>query len=132
MKLNYQEKKVLKALLKRELELLKENQKFFVINSKEYKNFDAKKTILNQLVIKLDNTSIPGASSKQIDALNKTAKIRQNKSKNKVQNAINLLLLYNKKISINSVSIEAKISYNTAKKFKSSIIAAEQNRNKSE
>ena len=38
-------------------------------------------------------------------------------TKNKVQNAINILRLEGKNINANSVSIEAKVTYRTAQKY---------------
>ena len=56
--------------------------------------------------------------------------LNQEVSNEKVQNAINLLNLYNKKITMNSVANEAGMSYNTVKKYKQIIENAENNRTK--
>lgn len=128
MKLDYQEKNQLQILIKNELMQLK--KLIFNIDtwSKEYSKLNDKKDLLIKLNKKLDNTSIQGASSKQIDSLKKTAKKKQFLSKSKVQNAINLLNLLNKRITLNSVAKEASMSYNTVKKYKSMIEDAEKYR----
>jgi hypothetical protein len=125
MKLNYQEKKQLQILIKNELVQLKKYILNVDLKSKEYSKLVDKKELLIKLNKKLDNTSIQGASSKQIDALKKTAKKKQFVSKSKIQNAINLLNLLNKRITLNSVAIEASMSYNTVKKYKTMIEEAE-------
>ena len=91
MKLDYQEKKQLQTLIKNEL--LQLNNRILNIDSKskEYSKLINKKELLIILNKKLDNTSIQGASSKQIESLKRTAKKKQFVSKAKVQNAINLL-----------------------------------------
>ena len=50
-------------------------------------------------------------------AIEKARKEKDKQISEKIQNAINLLKLYNKKITIYSISKEARISYQTAKKF---------------
>ncbi len=122
MKLDYQEKKQLQTLIKNEL--LQLNNRILNIDSKLIN----KKELLIKLNKKLDNTSIQGASSKQIDSLKRTAKKKQFVSKAKVQNAINLLNLLNKRITLNSVAKEASMSYNTVKKYKFMIDDAEKYR----
>ena len=128
MKLDYQEKKQLQTLIKNEL--LQLNNRILNIDSKskEYSKLINKKELLIILNKKLDNTSIQGASSKQIDSLKRTAKKKQFVSKTKVQNAINLLNLLNKRITLNSVAKEASMSYNTVKKYKLMIDDAEKYR----
>lgn len=130
MKLNYQEKKLLQLLIKNEINALKDALPYLDNKSTEHKKILNKKELLITLNKKLDNTSIPGASLKQIDSLTKTAKKRMKVSNEKVQNAINLLNLYNKKITMNSVANEAGMSYNTVKKYKQIIENAENNRTK--
>lgn len=128
MKLDYQEKNQLQILIKNELMQLKKLIFNIDTKSKEYSKLNDKKDLLIKLNKKLDNTSIQGASSKQIDSLKKTAKKKQFLSKSKVQNAINLLNLLNKRITLNSVAKEASMSYNTVKKYKSMIEDAEKYR----
>ncbi len=52
------------------------------------------------------------------NATKKATNIRVENAKNKIINTINLMLLENKKINVNSVSKESKVSYNTVKKYK--------------
>lgn len=55
------------------------------------------------------------------NAIQKANEIRVKKAKKKIEMAVNLLRLENKKITVYSVSKEAKVSFNTAKKYKSFI-----------
>lgn len=71
-----------------------------------------------EILKKLDNFCVPGASRKQIAALTKTAAIKKNTTSLKIENALNILTLQNMRISIYSVAKTANISYNTAKRFK--------------
>ena len=56
-------------------------------------------------------------SSKKRAAAQKATTIRQDRVKEKIRNAINLLHLENAKINTNSVAKKAGVSYNTAKKY---------------
>lgn len=80
MKLDYQEKNQLQILIKNELMQLKKLIFNIDTKSKEYSKLNDKKDLLIKLNKKLDNTSIQGASSKQIDSLKKTAKKKLQKS----------------------------------------------------
>jgi beta-phosphoglucomutase-like phosphatase (HAD superfamily) len=60
-------------------------------------------------------------SLKKRNATKKATHIRVTEAKKKVENAINLLRFENQKINVNSVSRQANISYNTAKKYKAFI-----------
>jgi len=61
--------------------------------------------------------STPISKSKR-NATIKANDIRVKKARRKIETAINLLRLENRDITIYSVSKEAKVSYNTAKKYK--------------
>jgi len=56
-------------------------------------------------------------SQKKTDAAHKATAIRQKRTKEKIQNAINLLKLEGKEITAYSVAKTAGISYNTARKY---------------
>lgn len=61
--------------------------------------------------------SLESVANKQNATKNANAAKLQ-KSKKKIENAINLLRMENKKITVYSVSQVAKVSFNTAKKYK--------------
>ncbi len=56
-------------------------------------------------------------SPKKTDAAKRATAVRQKRTKEKIQNAINLLKLEGKEITAYSVAKTAGISYNTAKKY---------------
>lgn len=62
-------------------------------------------------------------SIKKVNATKKATETRTKKAKYKITNALNLMRLEGKKININSVAIEAEVSYNTAKKYKDIILS---------
>ena len=61
-------------------------------------------------------------TKKKSNATKKATKIRQNTAKEKIMNSINMMRLFNKKITVYSVAKEAKVSYNTASKYKEFIL----------
>jgi len=61
-------------------------------------------------------------TSKKITATKKANIIKRKKSKEAVMNAINILRLENRPITVYSVSKAASISYNTAKNYEDFII----------
>ena len=86
MKFTYEEKNEILKIVKKELNFLKT-----IPLTKE----SNKKTILlSNIIEKIKNSSLSGASLKQIKSLDSVAKKREINSKNKIQNTINLLLLY--------------------------------------
>jgi len=56
-------------------------------------------------------------SQKKTDAAKKATAIRQKRTKEKIQNAVNLLMLEGKEVTAYAVAKTAGISYNTAKKY---------------
>ena len=58
----------------------------------------------------------PTPINKQKSAKRATV-VRQERAKEKIRNAVNLLHLEGKKININSVSKESNVAYNTVKKY---------------
>jgi hypothetical protein len=70
----------------------------------------------NSLIEKIENPKIIKRSQKKTEAAWRVAAGKEDKSIEKIENAINILKLYNKKITIYGVAKEAGISYNTAKK----------------
>lgn len=61
-------------------------------------------------------------TTKKTNATKKATRIRQNTAKEKIVNSINVMRLFNKKITVYSVAKEAKVSYNTASKYKDFIL----------
>lgn len=119
MKFSQEEKNLMLKLIKNEIYLIK--------NSTQSKEGDKKYILLNNIKNKIDNSSLSGASFKQIKSLNGVAKKKELNSKTKIQNSINLLLLYSKTISVYSVAKESGMSYNTVKKYKEMIKPYEKN-----
>jgi len=56
-------------------------------------------------------------SPKKTNAAHKATAVRQARAKEKIQNAINLLMLEGKEVTAYAVAKTAKVSYNTAKKY---------------
>jgi len=67
--------------------------------------------------------SMQSRTKKKIKATVKANNIKKKRSKEAVQNAVNILRLENKSITVYSVAKTAEISYNTAKKYKDFIQA---------
>lgn len=67
--------------------------------------------------------SILSCTKKKINATAKANIAKRKRSKDSVTNAVNLLRLENKKITIYSVAKTAAISYNTAKQYQDFILA---------
>jgi uncharacterized membrane protein YgaE (UPF0421/DUF939 family) len=59
--------------------------------------------------------------SQKQKAVEKATSTRSKKAKQKIENAINILRLENKEITVYAVSKTAKVSYNTAKKYENFI-----------
>ena len=70
----------------------------------------------NSLIEKIENPKMIKRSKKKVKAAQKVALSKEDKSIEKIENAINILKLYNKKITVYAIAKEAGISYNTAKK----------------
>ena len=97
-------------LKKNEFELLKEIFKNVdKIHEDDRKSWEG-------LFSKFHNPKIITKSIKKAEAAKKVALSKLDTSIQKIDNAINILKLYGKKITIYKVAKEAGISYNTAKK----------------
>lgn len=55
---------------------------------------------------------------KKTNATKKATKIRQEVAKKKIEASVNMMRMFNQKITIYSVAKEAQVSYNTALKYK--------------
>ena len=70
-----------------------------------------------RLELLLEKIAGYGISAGRKEGINKARQARQAKTKEKVQNAINLLRIENKEITAYKVAKVADISFNTAKKY---------------
>lgn len=61
-------------------------------------------------------------TDKKSKATAKATKTRQDMAKKKIETAVNMMRMFNQKITIYSVAKEAKVSYNTASKYKDFIL----------
>ena len=78
---------------------------------------DEDNDVLKALIEKIDNElKKPRSVNKQV-AAKKATVVRQERVKEKIRNAINLLHLEDKKINVNSISRESGVAYNTVKKY---------------
>jgi hypothetical protein len=73
--------------------------------------------ILKNLQDKINNPKLIKKSNKKLEAIKEAREARKKQILEKIQNGINLLRLYNKKVTIYSIAKESQISYQTAKKF---------------
>ena len=92
------------------LELTSEEMSFFRMASMNSPNTP------KGLVSKLLNAELYIPSNSKRLATKKATKVRSDKAKEKIQNAINLLHLENKAITHYSISQASGVSYNTVKK----------------
>jgi len=74
--------------------------------------------ILNELKSQIQkDLNTPAHQNKKLAAKRATI-IRQDRAKEKIRNAVNLLHLENAKVNVNSVAKKAGVAYNTVKKYK--------------
>ena len=57
-------------------------------------------------------------TEKKSKATKKATKTRQEVAKKKIEASVNMMRMFNQKITIYSVAKEAQVSYNTASKYK--------------
>lgn len=86
-------------------------------------NLIASKEELQELKVKIESEIKKEPSLKLVNASKKATQTRVNQAKEKIVNAINLMRLEQRKININAVAREAKVSYNTVKKYEELIKA---------
>ena len=75
----------------------------------------------NELYDKLQNEEIKYQKSiteKKTKATQKATRTRQETAKRKIEATVNMMRMFNQKITIYSVAKEAQVSYNTASKYK--------------
>ena len=77
------------------------------------KTFDILDNIKNQIEKDLNT---PAHHNKKLAAKRATI-IRQERAKDKIRNAVNLLHFLNAKVNVNSVAKKAGVAYNTVKKY---------------
>jgi len=74
--------------------------------------------MLERLYKEINRVNATPISTIKRNATLKANEIRVKKARRKIETAINLLRLENREITVYSVSKEAKVSYNTVKKYK--------------
>ncbi len=87
-------------------------------------NNDLKDILSDEIIDILDNIknqiekdlNTPAHQNKKAAAKRATI-IRQERAKDKIRNAVNLLHLENAKVNVNSVSKKSGVAYNTVKKY---------------
>lgn len=57
-------------------------------------------------------------TDKKSKATLKATKVRQETAKKKIENSLNMMRMFNQKITIYSIAKDANVSYNTALKYK--------------
>ena len=57
-------------------------------------------------------------TEKKTNATKKATKTRQDIAKKKIEASVNMMRMFNQKITVYSVAKEAQVSYNTASKYK--------------
>lgn len=65
-----------------------------------------------------EHKSIQSRTVKKTKATQKATKVRQDVARKKIESTVNMMRLFNQKITVYSVSKEAQVSYNTANKYK--------------
>ena len=88
------------------------------------KNEDLKKVFSDKVINILDDIknqiekdlNTPAHNNKKLAAKRATI-IRQERAKDKIRNAVNLLHFLNAKVNVNSVAKKAGVAYNTVKKY---------------
>ena len=74
-------------------------------------------TTFNELKEKVNNPKVINWSPKKSNAAGAATKARTKKAKEKIQNAINILRMENKKLTHYSIAKQAEVSYLTVKKY---------------
>lgn len=96
------------------LELTKEELIFLRLNL--HTKDEKEKELVDNLYTKICNAKLHIPSNRKRLATQKATKVRTDKAKEKIQNAINLLQLENKTITHYSIATTSGVSYNTVKK----------------
>ena len=91
-------------------------QKYFnTIN--ESKVYDEDKYYFNSLIEKIQNPKKIKLSYKKSSAALDATRARSKKAKDKIENAMNILRMENKKMTYYSIAKNAGVSYSTVKKY---------------
>ena len=72
---------------------------------------------LNAIITKIEADKNKEVSSKKVKAAAKATEARTSKAKRKIENALNMMRLEGKPVSVYLVAKEAGVSYNTANKY---------------
>jgi hypothetical protein len=73
---------------------------------------------VKELLLKIEVEREKETSSKKKRATKKATKVREDIAKRKIVDAINIKRMYGDKITVYSVAKQAKVSFNTAKKYR--------------
>ena len=96
------------------IELTKEELIFLRLNL--HTKDEKEKELVDNLYTKICNAKLHIPSNSKRLATQKATKVRTDKAKEKIQNAINLLQLENKNITHYSIATTSGVSFNTVKK----------------
>jgi hypothetical protein len=83
----------------------------------DYLDKDIFKNEVEDLLLKLDNELRKPIKPTKRNATKKATYVKMDDAKDKIRNAVNLMNLENKKITINMVAKVSGCSYNTVKKY---------------
>ena len=78
---------------------------------------------LVELAMQIRETELQPTSYKKVKATKTATTARENKAKEKIRSAVNMMNLQGDKININSVSKVSGVAYNTVKKYKNLLIS---------
>ena len=98
------------------VELTSEELIWLAVNLKNGHVIDEEKELKNKIYEKLKNAEIHYVSINKKLATQKATKVRSERAKDKINNAINLLQFENKPITHYSIAQTSGVSFNTVKK----------------
>ncbi|RXJ86467.1 hypothetical protein [Arcobacter sp. CECT 8985] len=78
---------------------------------------NGKQELFNKLTNE-EQKSMQSRTPKKTKATQKATKVRQDIARKKIESTVNMMRLFNQKITVYSVAKEAQVSYNTASKYK--------------
>lgn len=113
--LSESEFEVLKSYI--DFEKMKEAEKKFNKDEAYYKSMNITESLESQLLQKINNPKKIKYSLKKVVATREATEKRSQNAKEKIQNAINILRMENKKITHYSISQVAEVSFVTVKKY---------------
>lgn len=103
-------------MYKYKIELTEDELSFLIVNFPIITNDEKELVNANELHKKFVSAKLHSVSEKKQQATQKATKVRSDKAREKINNAINLLHLENKPITHYSIATTSGVSYNTVKK----------------